>query len=111
MNNFIEVCHLGRITRVTNGDEMQKAVGVDMGVGREIIMTDESGALIGYGHGVDALYKSMPVIQALKEKPLLKAKIVMRNEKPLHKSVSAKCPQFNDWRDTGWKRLDAVGKS
>jgi hypothetical protein len=110
--NFIEVSHLGRVTRVTNGTEMQKPMGIEPDIGREIILTNEEGELIGYGRGVDKMLKSMPVIQAIKEAPLLKSqtKVITRKAKPLLKSMTAKPYFTNPAHSKIWGRLDSVGK-
>jgi hypothetical protein len=57
---------IGGIDYVINDPEdLQKALGIVQD--RKIIMTDESGAVIGFGNSIASVNKSMPLIKALKE--------------------------------------------
>jgi hypothetical protein len=107
--SYIQVSNLGRVTNVDNQKDMAKAMGCPEIIGRPIIMTDESGELIGYGRGSEALYKSMPIIAAIKEMPLLKAKVVTRKEKPLLKAMRPKNRVLGDY-SYELAMLDSVGK-
>ena len=49
MNDYIEISHLGRISRVSNQDEMLKAFGMGESEQQKIVMHDEDGQLVGIG--------------------------------------------------------------
>ena len=74
-------------------DDMLKAIGFETG-GKLVVMTDESGELIGTGFGAEKLTKSMPLVKSLRDGSLLKAMRASeslhqrRIKKPLAKSLS-----------------------
>lgn len=60
----------GETSIVRDSRDMLKALGVG-GDAPAIIMTDESGALVGAGRGPEALNRSVPLIKALRDsKPI-----------------------------------------
>jgi hypothetical protein len=63
-------------------DDMLKALGLEP-TGRLVVMTDETGQLVGTGFGGEKLLKSIPVVESIRDGSLLKS--MKENNEPLHK--------------------------
>jgi len=85
---FIQVSNLGTTSYVDNQKDLLKAMGVEQPYQQKIILTDEQGELVGIGHGVEAMMKSMPIIAAIKEMPLHKPKTKNQNSDESRKTIA-----------------------
>lgn len=66
---------------IRGGADLQKALGAP-GPDRRIIMTDESGEVVGAGTSGKKLMESFSLVKSLRDGSLLKS---MRENEPLHK--------------------------
>lgn len=80
---------------VEGANDIHRLSGANFNL-RNIVMTDETGAVVGVQGGTCSLQKSMPVITALKERALLKsqkagkrilARKAVTKPRPLQKSL------------------------
>jgi hypothetical protein len=79
----------GRTHRVDDSRSMLKAMGVRSDA-LPIIMTDESGAIVGAGFGGAELTRSVPLIKAMREsQPLVKKPVVFKKSETMRKSMSS----------------------
>ena len=63
----------GTTHKINSGGDMMKALNMG-GDGLKIAMVDEFGQLIGLGNGSEGLFKSMPIIKAVRDaKPMVKS--------------------------------------
>jgi hypothetical protein len=74
---------------VINGRrDMLQALGLNGGV--PVIMTDESGAVVGAGFGGEGLVNSMPMIKSLREsQPIAKKPMMVRKPQQMVKSMQS----------------------
>ncbi|MDP1664992.1 MAG: hypothetical protein Q8L79_07675 [Methylobacter sp.] len=78
----------GRIHEIRGHGDMMKALGLGGG-GTTVIMTDETGQLVGAGRGGENLIASMPLIKALREsEPIVKKPVIIDKPKPMMKSMN-----------------------
>ena len=104
---MIEFSHDGQTTYCRDGRDMLKAMGVVPKTGRPIIMTDETGMVVGAGIDGDSLLKSMPIIEEIRKTPLPKPRFYAKQpERPLQKSMAPAPAGFSPSAKALWDRLE-----
>lgn len=78
----------GQVSQISGRADMLKSLGLNEGM-RPIVMTDESGAVIGAGFGAEGLIRSGQLVKAMQEsQPIVKKPVIFQKQEPLQKSMS-----------------------